>query len=149
MRKQPKTTALMAIVANFEHFANIGLASGVIIILTQDLHGKGHVVFSDRYYTSPRLVEYLGKVDMDVCGTVQKKRKTTPKILSEKMERKQPGFLEYCQCSKTVMAAYIYFLSNAPPDEDSCTAQRMDQKRNGKISQQHRQSLNTTLIWVE
>ena len=70
MRKQPKTTALMSIVANFEHFANIGVASGVIIILTQDLHGKGHVVFADRYYTSPRLMEYLGKVDMDVCGTV-------------------------------------------------------------------------------
>ena len=52
MQKQPKTTALMSIVVNFEHFANIGVASGVII-LTQGLHGKGHVVFTDRYYTSP------------------------------------------------------------------------------------------------
>ena len=126
------------------------MASGVIFILTQDLHGKGHLVFADRYYTSPRLVEYLGKGDMDVCGKVRKKRKTTPKILIEKMERKPPGFLECCQCSKTIMATYIYFLSNAlPPDEDSCTAQRMDKKRNSKISQQHRQSLNTTLIPVE
>ena len=108
MRKQPKTTALMSIVANFEHLANIGVAAGFIIILTQNLHvhGKGHVVFADRYNTSPRLMEYLGKVDMDVCGTVRKKRKTTPKIHIKKMERKLPGFLECCQCSKTVMAAY-------------------------------------------
>ena len=95
-------------------------------------------------------MENLGKVDMHVCGTVRKKRKTTPKIHIKKMERKPPGFLECCQCSKTVMAAYIYFLSNVPPpDEDSCTEQRMDKKGNGKISQQHRQSLNTTPIWVE
>ena len=96
----------MSIVANFEHLANIGVAAGFIIILTQDLHGKGHVVFADRYYTSPRLMEYLGKVDMDVCGTVRKMTKTTPKIHIKKMERKLPGFLECCQCSKTVMAAY-------------------------------------------
>ena len=99
MRKQPKTTALMSIVANFEHFANIGVVSGVIIILTQDLHGKGHVVFTDRFYTSPRLMEYLGKVDMADVGQCKRREKQLQKYLS-KNGRKQPGFLECCQCSK-------------------------------------------------
>ena len=38
---------------NFEHLENFGVATGAIIRLTQNLHGKGHIVFTDCYYTSP------------------------------------------------------------------------------------------------
>ena len=64
---------------DFEHLENFGVATGVIIKLTQKLHGKGHIVFTNRYYTSPQLLEYLRKVYMAGCGTVQKKRKHFPK----------------------------------------------------------------------
>ena len=92
MRKQPKTTALMSIVPNFEHFANIGVASGVIIILTQDLHGKGHVVFADRYYTSPRRMEYLGNVDMVYVGQYKRRQKLR-KHISKKWNESRRVFL--------------------------------------------------------
>ena len=54
---------------NFEHLENLGVATGAIIRLAQNLHGKGHIVFTLCYYTS---LEYLRKVDMAGCGTVQK-----------------------------------------------------------------------------
>ena len=96
----------MSIVVNLEHFANIGVAAGVIIILTQDLHGKGHhVVYTDRYYTSPRLMQYLVRLIWMYVGQYKRREKKTPKILIEKMEQKQSGFLECCQCSATQICA--------------------------------------------
>lgn len=124
---------------DFEHVNNIGLVSGVVLKLCQIYFGKGHTVYTDRFYTSPTLLHLLHKVDLLGCGTVMTNREHFPKqLIKKESECKIQGESEWLQCSKTGIVATrwtdkrpIYFLSNAHvasyPD---CTVQRTDKKGN-------------------
>jgi hypothetical protein len=46
-----------------------------------DLLGKGHTVYTDNYYTSPRLFDFLTSQNTNGVGTVRTKRKEMPKAL--------------------------------------------------------------------
>lgn len=52
-----------------------GLCTQAVIDLVQELSGKGHVVYTDNYYTSPELYMYLYEREIYACGTCKPGRK--------------------------------------------------------------------------
>ena len=48
--------------------------------------GKGHVVYVDNWYSSPKLAQFLHEKDTGLCGTIKKHRCGLPK-LTEKLEK--------------------------------------------------------------
>lgn len=107
--------------SDFDELNNLGLASAVVLKLCQPLYEKGHIIYTDRFYTSPTLLVSLRHVGLSGCGTIMTNRKYFPKeIIKPKKQCKTPGESEYRQCQRTgivatrwVDKAPIYFLSNA------------------------------------
>lgn len=56
--------------------------------LLDDLGGKGHTLFTDRYYTSPTLAKQLENVQTGLVGRVSKIRRGMPKeIINGSLQR--------------------------------------------------------------
>lgn len=51
--------------------------------LVKPFLGKGHCLYIDNFYTSPRLVKHLLEHNTHVCGTVSSNRKNFPKDLAD------------------------------------------------------------------
>jgi len=85
----------------------LGATGNVVVRLLRGLEHKNHVVFTDRFYTSPMLYSYLSQSGIQACGTVQTNRKFFPKqLISTKkdLECGQHKFL----CSDD-MAAVVWY----------------------------------------
>lgn len=59
----------------------LGVSGAVVKELTKYYLGKGHIVYTDNWYTSPSLCRYLMVNNTGACGTVKKNRKHIPKNL--------------------------------------------------------------------
>ena len=57
--------------------SDVGLCTRVVLHLMDSLHGSGHELYTDNYYTSPTLYN-LG---INACGTVRSNRRFFPKEL--------------------------------------------------------------------
>ena len=86
--------------------------------LARRLYGKGHIIFMDRYYTSPNLLYWLRQMDLSACGTAMTNRSGFTKQL-RKQTRSEQGEMDWLQCEMTGILATrwcdkknIYFLSN-------------------------------------
>jgi len=60
---------------------NLGLASKVVIALTKTIEMKGYEIYTDNFYTSPHLADYLYQRRTYLCGTLRTNRKDYPKAL--------------------------------------------------------------------
>jgi hypothetical protein len=60
---------------------NLGLSSKVVIELTKPLEMKGYQVYTDNFYTSPQLADYLYGRNTYLRGTVRTNSKGYPKDL--------------------------------------------------------------------
>ena len=106
---------------DFGHLSTIGLATAVVLKLCQPLFDKGHIIYTDRFYTSATLLKSLRHVGLSCCGTVMTNRKFFPtQLVKPKSQCKVPGESEWVQCKKSGIVATrwvdkspIYFLSNA------------------------------------
>ena len=63
------------------------LASGAVLKLAPSLYGKGHIIYTDQFYTSPHLLLMLRQVELSGCGTVMSNRKYFPKKLIKPREQ--------------------------------------------------------------
>lgn len=117
-----------------------GLSLWVVIELTQFLEKKVYVIFTDNFYTSPQLVDYLFFRDTYLCGTVRTKRKRFPKPLVKsqaEQRRLQRGDFDWLMCGPLITSfwkdnIFIYYLStfHAPEDGQLRTnRKRRDTKR--------------------
>lgn len=84
------TDAISAYCLNFEVYVGknntvlnkyIWIVIKVVIELTKYLENKGHVIYTDNFYTSPQLADYLYGRDTYLCGTIRTNRKGYPKAL--------------------------------------------------------------------
>ena len=55
--------------------SNVGLATKVVLSLTQNLQYKGYHVYTDNFYSSPALFAELHGLEFEACGTVRKDRR--------------------------------------------------------------------------
>jgi hypothetical protein len=111
---------------------NFGLSSKVVIVLTKHLEMKGHEVYTDNFYTSPQLADYLYGRDTYLCGTVRTNHKGYPKELVQTnaaARRLQRGQSDWRMCGP-LLASYwkdnrmVYYLSSCHEPEGDMTTQR-------------------------
>jgi len=95
-----------------------GLSVQAVIDLTKDLVGKGYTIYTDNFYTSPKLAHYLSTKEIYTCGAIRPNRKGYPEeiIKTKAQARRLPrGFYEWRQCGQMVATAWkdnrmVYFL---------------------------------------
>ena len=115
-----------------------GLSTQVVLDFMKGLEQKGHILYTDNYYTSPNLFELLWPKKIYCCGTVRPNRKHFPKGLKNGLPKKKDvrrGYYKYL-CKNFLMACvwfdrrYVHFLSTAHvprlPDGTVPTTSRRD-----------------------
>lgn len=99
---------------------NLGLASKVVISLTKPLDNKGYVIYTDNFYTSPTLADYLYSRKTYLCGTIRTNRKGYPRALIQQprqAKRLDRGSSDWLMC-RPLLATYwkdnqiVYYLSS-------------------------------------
>jgi len=87
----------------------------VVSNLTEGLHGKHHIVFTDNFFTSPKLLADLAVKDTFGCGTVRSNRIGLPKaITNTKLFAKYPqGTLDW-RMHKSRMLAAVTWVDKKP-----------------------------------
>lgn len=65
----------------------LGVTGSSVLSLMQGYLGKGHTLFTDNWYTSPRLAQHLQKNKTNYCGTIHSSRKEMPKFPKKKMKK--------------------------------------------------------------
>ena len=56
----------------------LGFSGSIVKKLLEDYLGKGHTLYTDNYYTSPMLSQWLKENNLASCGTVRPNRKHMP-----------------------------------------------------------------------
>ena len=83
-------------------------------LLDDDLRGKGYRVYTDRYYTSPKLYEDLYEIKIGCTGTVMKNRQGMPRTLVDKKLKRGDSLVHHknhIQCVKWKDKRDIYLLT--------------------------------------
>lgn len=65
---------------------DLGISGAVVLTLMQPYLNLGHNLYTDNWYTSPILADYLHKQGTNLCGTVRGNRRGMPKF-EGKLER--------------------------------------------------------------
>ena len=98
-----------------------GLSTQIVLDLMEGMEGKGHVLYTDNFYSSPTLFDLLWDKTIYCCGTVRPHRKDFPKILRTNLPKKRNaprGFYRYLS-RKHLMSCvwfdrrFVHFLSTA------------------------------------
>ncbi|KAK3093822.1 hypothetical protein FSP39_020617 [Pinctada imbricata] len=112
---------------------NLGMVSQVVISLTKHLEMKGQVIYTDNFYTSPTLADFLYSRQTYLCGTIRVNRKGYPKELVRTVaqaRRMARGDSDWLMCGP-LLASYwkdnriVYYLSSYhQPSEANLTTTR-------------------------
>lgn len=70
---------------DFEKF-DLGVSGDVVAHMMRPYFNKGHILYVDNWYSSPKLAEFLHDKDTGLCGTIKKNRKGLP-CLDSKLEK--------------------------------------------------------------
>lgn len=135
--------AISAYCVNFEIYLGknenvmnrtFGLSSRVVIGLTKFLERKGHVIYTDNFYTSPQLADYLYSRDTYLCGTIRTNRKGYPKALiksAAEQRRLARSAYDWMMCGPLLASFWkdnriVYYLSSfhAPEDAELRTSRK-------------------------
>ena len=103
---------------NFSIFCGqSNVVTNIVKDLLGDLRGKGHTLFTDRYYTSPTLASELENENTALVGTTNKNRKGMPLALKnptlqrgEQIYRRRGNTLAICWKDKR----NVYMISTTP-----------------------------------
>ena len=111
----------------------------VVLHLMEVLHGRGHELYTDNFYTSPQLCSQLLDKGITTCGTVRKDRKDFPKdLVFAKGHRNVPRGEHHYRFNGPVTAVAwfdcrpVYFLTtihSAPPPGTYTVARQGDNGR--------------------
>jgi len=58
----------------------LGVSGNVVAHMMKPYYNKGHIVYTDNWYSSPILTEFLHEKDTGLYGTVRKNRKGLPSL---------------------------------------------------------------------
>ena len=70
---------------DFEKF-DLGLSGDVVAHMMKPYFNKGHILYVDNWYSSPKLAEFLHDKDTGLCGTIKKNRNGLP-LLNSKLAK--------------------------------------------------------------
>ena len=81
----------------------LGFSGSVVkTLLGQTYLGKGHLLYTDNYYTSPALAQFLLDNNTGLCGTVKANRKYMPKFPN----KGAPGTLQIQEAGKMLALSF-------------------------------------------
>ncbi|KAK3894509.1 hypothetical protein Pcinc_001763 [Petrolisthes cinctipes] len=69
----------------------IGMSGAIVKKMMADYLGRGHILYTDNWYTSPALCQFLHDNKTGSCGTVQANRKFMPKFNGNKTRVENPS----------------------------------------------------------
>ena len=109
--------------------SDVGLCTRVVLDLMDGLHGSGHELYTDNYYTSPTLFLTLYNLGINACGTVRSNRHFFPKELITQCTRHNRGLYEYRSNGPLLATVWIdkrtiYSVSTFHPAESAGTVKR-------------------------
>ncbi|XP_048587830.1 piggyBac transposable element-derived protein 4 [Nematostella vectensis] len=103
--------------------AEVGLAARVVKELCSGLEGMGHHLYTDNYYTSVELYQFLFDNQIYACGTIKGNRKNFAKeVLFENTRGLARGSSKWLMCGPLLAVGWldnkaVYFLSTIHPPE--------------------------------
>ena len=62
----------------------LGISGAIVKKMMSKYLGQNHILYTDNWYTSPSLTQYLHEHDTGSCGTVKQRRKFMPKFVTTK-----------------------------------------------------------------
>ncbi|KAF2894740.1 hypothetical protein ILUMI_11433 [Ignelater luminosus] len=71
---------------------NVGKSGNIVLTLTEPYWGNGHRLFTDNWYTSPLLYEFLFHKKINCCGTVKSNRQFMPLFEKKNVKGKVQHF---------------------------------------------------------
>ncbi|KAK3590559.1 hypothetical protein CHS0354_008489 [Potamilus streckersoni] len=122
---------------------NLGLSSKVVIALAKPIEMKGYEIYTNNFFTSPHLADYLYQRKTYLCGTVRTNRKDYPKALvqSNAAARRMCRGTSDWLMSGPLLASYwkdkriVYYLSSCHrPVGDQITVRRNKDGTNTSLS---------------
>lgn len=69
----------------------MGMSGAIVRKMMAPYLGKGHVLYTDNWYTSPALCYFLHRNKTGSCGTVKSNRKFMPKFLGDMIHLENPS----------------------------------------------------------
>ncbi|KAK3883833.1 hypothetical protein Pcinc_011867 [Petrolisthes cinctipes] len=69
----------------------IGMSGAIVKKMMADYLGRGHILYTDNWYTSPALCQFLHDNKTGSCGTVRANRKFMPKFNGNKTRVENPS----------------------------------------------------------
>ncbi|KAG5880739.1 hypothetical protein JTB14_009149 [Gonioctena quinquepunctata] len=63
-----------------EEADNVGISGNIVRTLMRNYLNAGHTLFTDNWYTSPKLYNLLWSQKTNACGTVKQNRKNMPAL---------------------------------------------------------------------
>lgn len=113
-----------------------GLSGQAVIDLSSELQNMVYTIYTDNFYTSPKLAHYLSTVGTYLCGTIRLNRKGFPTELVKtpgQIRRLERGYSDTMQCGSLVASLWkdnkmVYFLStrHVPELEVATTRKNKD-----------------------
>jgi len=112
---------------------SLGLSTKVVIALTKPLEMKGYEVYTDNFYTSPQLADYLYGRKTYLCGTIRTNRKGYPRALvptNAAARRLERGASDWLMCGPLLASCWkdkrmVYYLSSChEPEDETLTTER-------------------------
>ena len=79
----------------------LGLSGSIVKTLMEPYLDKNHILFTDNWYTSPKLVKFLYSRGTGACGTVRRNRKRMPQVPT----LRERGEVTFSQCD-TMLATF-------------------------------------------
>nr|XP_053642416.1 piggyBac transposable element-derived protein 4-like [Cherax quadricarinatus] len=70
----------------------LGISGDVVRRMMEPYLGKGHTLYTDNWYTSPMLADFLRVNNTDICGTVRRNRKHMPRFTGGSVEGEVQAF---------------------------------------------------------
>ncbi len=77
------------------------LLACAVLDLMKGFDYSGNTLYTDRYYSSPKLFFTLGKIGIGCCGIVQNNRKEFPRVLKTGKSMKNKGKYDYRSNSRS------------------------------------------------
>ena len=108
---------------------DLGVTGNLVMRISFPYKDQNYCLYTDRFYTSVALCEYLLRVDTLLCGTVQSNRKRFPKeLVKRKMDRGRSELRFNGKCAAIVWCDKkpIYFVTSTHIDAPLETVLRYD-----------------------
>lgn len=118
--------------------ADLGVTGNLVVRMLEDFRDQNYCVYTDRFYTSVKLAEFLLSRGIHICGTAMTNRKLFPKELIKKNGQLKKGESELLFNGKVAAIVWqdkrpVYFVTSVYVDSADVTVPRYDPTQHRRV----------------